>query len=85
MLNFEILKQRVMKAQEDRLNLVNYNLTPEWFAGFVEAEGGFYTSSKDQPSFILTQHMSDWTLMEAICQFLGCGKVTPSIRKMDDL
>lgn len=81
MLNFEILKQRVMKAQEDRLNLIYYKLTPEWFAGFVEAEGGFYTSSKGQPSFILTQHMSDWTLMEAICLFLGCGKVTPSIRE----
>ena len=68
-----------MKAQEDRLNLVNFKITPEWFAGFVEAEGGFYTSSNGQPSFILTQHMSDWTLMEAICLFLGCGKVTPSI------
>ena len=25
--------------------------------------------------------MSDWTLMEAICLFLGCGKVAPSIRE----
>jgi len=81
MLNFEILKQRVMKTLEGRLNPVNYKLTSNWFAGFVEAEGGFYTSSKGQPIFILTQHMSDWTLMEAICLFLGCGKVAPSIRE----
>jgi hypothetical protein len=81
MLNFEMLKQRVMKALEERLNPVNYKLTSNWFAGFVEAEGGFYTSSKGQPIFSLTQHMSDWTLMEAICLFLGCGKVAPSIRE----
>jgi|ERR1700722_11028532 hypothetical protein len=80
MLNFEILKQKVMKALEGRLNPINYKLTSNWFAGFVEAEGGFYTSSKGQPIFTLTQHMSDWTLMEAICLFLGCGKVAPSIR-----
>jgi hypothetical protein len=25
--------------------------------------------------------MSDWTLMKAICLFLRCGKVTPTIRE----
>lgn len=44
MLNFEMLKQRVTKALEGRSNPVNYKLTSNWFAGFVEAEGGFYTS-----------------------------------------
>jgi hypothetical protein len=77
----KFLNKGVMKAQEDRLNLVNFKITPEWFAGFVEAEGGFYTSPNGQPIFNLTQHMSDWTLMEAICLFLGCGKVAPSIRE----
>ena len=81
MLNFEVLKRKIMKAQEDRLNLANFKINPEWFAGFVEAEGGFYTSSKGQPIFNLSQHMSDWTLMEAISLFLGCGKVAPSIRE----
>lgn len=85
MLNFEMLQQRVTKAMEGHLNPVNYKLTSNWFAGFVEAEGGFYSSPKGQPIFTLTQHMADWTLMEAICLFLGCGKVTPSLGKMGDL
>jgi hypothetical protein len=67
MLNFEVLKQKVMKALEGRLNPINYKLTSNWFAGFVEAEGGFYTSSKGQPIF--TQHMSDWTLMRLYVYF----------------
>ena len=37
-----MLKQRVMKALEGRLNPINYKLSSNWFAGFVDGDGAFY-------------------------------------------
>mgnify|MGYP006163815045 CR=1 FL=1 len=56
MLNFEMLKQRVMKALEGRLKPVNYKLTSNWFAGFVEAGS------------ILLLKVNLFSLLLSICQ-----------------
>lgn len=57
------------------------NLSLDWIAGFVEAEGGTYGSTGGQPSFAVYQHVGDWRLLEAIAKFLGVGKVRPQLFK----
>jgi len=52
-------------------------LSFEWIAGFAEAEGGTYGAEGGQASFSITQHISDWYLLEAIRDYLGAGYVRP--------
>jgi hypothetical protein len=65
----------------DRLNLVNLKITPDWFAGFVEAEGGFYSSPNGQPIFNLTQHMRIVNL-STLLNFVEPFFTGPSFKKM---
>jgi len=55
------------------------NLSLDWIAGFMEAEGGTYGFEGGQPSFAVYQHVSDWYLLDAISKFLDVGEVRPQI------
>lgn len=67
---------------EQRLSPLFYSsqLTPEWISGFIEAEGGTYGVENGQASFSVSQHISDWYLLEAIALYLGAGSVRPQLR-----
>ena len=64
----------------------NFQPDPWWVTGFVDGEGCFYvsvTKNKNyklgwevRPSFIITQHVRDKTLLYEIKNYLGVGHVT---------
>lgn len=39
-----------------RRKITYYNITPEWFVGFFEAEGSFITTKNNTPRIEITQH-----------------------------
>lgn len=65
-------------------DLTKENLTPEWVAGFSDAEGCFYLNIRLNrnkngywvtSSFSLTQHSRDLLLFKLIIEFLGFGRL----------
>ena len=58
----------------------NIKVTPEWFAGFIEAEGHFHGKVGQQPFFTISQHAADYQLMETLSEYIGHGKVRLAVR-----
>ena len=62
-------------------------IDPNWFSGFVSAEGNFFVNiinSKTKVGkqviliFSVTQHSRDAALLQLFCEFLDCGTYYPS-------
>lgn len=58
-----------------------YNITPQWFVGFFEAEGSFITINQKIAAIQITQHASDYNLLKAIQKFVGGGHIRFDTRK----
>jgi LAGLIDADG DNA endonuclease family protein len=50
-------------------------ITDNWIVAFYQAEGGVYGNNKDNLIFTISQHISDWYLLEAIRLYLGEGNI----------
>lgn len=77
---FIMLIKQLQNLAKARLDVNFYNITTDWLLGFIEAEGSFNGKKGEQPSFHLSQHGVDVTLMQAIAKKLGFGKVRVQIR-----
>jgi len=75
----ELIKKLDILA-EKRFDITNYKITSQWLIGFIEAEGSFLGKKGQQASFHISQHLSDWYLMEAIAKYIGYGKIRSLIR-----
>lgn len=74
-------EEKISLISKDRNDINFYlpNISKDWIIGFIEAEGGFYGSGR-HIIFSISQHLSDWYLLLAIRDFLGVGKIVPSLR-----
>ena len=76
-------KQKEFKLFFEQLTGQTYKwidpvITRDWFVGFSDAESCFYVSMvKDypRPQFVIGLHLRDQPILEAIHNFLNCGRV----------
>ena len=74
-MKFNLDKKALLKMLNARNKLTHYSFTPDWFLGFLEAEGTFIGEGGNPPIFECTQHTSDYYMMSALRDWLGAGTV----------
>lgn len=68
-------------------HLIKHLINPDWISGFVDGEGCFYfyigkqknTTIQLQASLEIAQNTHDILILNKIKEFLGCGRLKPSL------
>lgn len=80
-------KKKVIKNNRRHLNIDNYQevvipLQPDWIVGFVDAEGSFHLSAKNngpiKPKFSITLNHRDILILQKLKDYFNIGSISIS-------